>query len=219
MRRESSRTPPPHPGRTVLSVGLAGLVLLTLPAGPLLAQDSPADVTLPAEIRTDEREIRYRITGSTPAELRRSMLDAGPEEGGGRFYAYTSWHVRWRYDYAPSGGVCRMDDVDVRFRSRIQLPRWDPPADADDRTVSAWRDFVTALREHEYGHRDIGARAARDILERLRSMTVRRCDDMSERANAEAHGILDLYRLREDRYDRTTNHGETQGAIWPPRDG
>ena len=218
MRRESSRTPPPRAGRT-RPLGLAAVLLLALPAGPALAQGSPADVTLPADIRTDEREIHYRVSGSTPAELRTSMLASGPEESGGRFYAYTSWHVRWRYDYAPAGGVCRMDEVDVRFRSRIQLPRWDPPTDADDPTVAAWREFVAALREHEYGHRDIGARAARDILQRLRSMSVRRCENMSERANAEAHGILDLYRLEEDRYDRTTNHGETQGAVWPPRDG
>lgn len=218
MRRESSRTPRPRAGRT-LPLGLATLLLLALPSGSLLAQGSPADVTLPPEIRTDERETRYRVSGSTPAELRTSMLASGPEESGGRFYAYTSWHVRWRYDYAPAGGVCRMDQVDVRFRSRIQLPRWDPPGDADEELVATWRAFVAALREHEYGHRDIGARAARDILERLRSMTVRRCENMSERANAEAHGILDLYRLREDRYDRTTNHGETQGAVWPPRDG
>lgn len=218
MRRESSRKPRPHAGRT-FPPGLLGLLLLALPAGPALAQDGPADVALPPEIATDEQEIRYRVTGSTPAELRASMLASGPEESGGRFYAYTSWHVRWRYDYGPAGGVCRMEDVNVRYRSRIQLPRWDSPRDADDEMVAAWREFVTALREHEYGHRDIGARAARDIHRRLRSMSVRRCENMSERANAEAHGILDLYRLEEDRYDRTTNHGETQGAVWPPRDG
>lgn len=218
MRGESSGASPPHAVRTVL-LGLLGLLLSALPVGPALAQGSPADVTLPSEIRTDERVIRYRVTGSTPAELRSSMLASGPEETGGAWYGYTTWHVRWRFEYAPSGGLCRMEEVNVRFRSRIQLPRWDPPTDAEDHTVSAWRDFVAALREHEYGHRDIGARAARDILERLRSLSARRCDGMSERANSEAHGILDLYRLKEDRYDRTTSHGETQGAVWPPRGG
>jgi predicted secreted Zn-dependent protease len=173
-------------------------------------------VPLPREIDTDEREVPYRVTGSTAAELRRSMLSAGPEEEGGTWYGYTTWHVRWRYDYAAVAGGCEIQEVDVSFRSRVRLPRWDPPDDADEELVSAWRAFVDALREHEYGHRDIGARAARDILRRLRSLRRDRCDGMEERANTLAHRILDRYREREEAYDRRTNHGERQGAVWPP---
>lgn len=208
------RRPSPWP-RALPLVG-AALLLAGAPVGPASGQGLAVDVPLPREIDTDERELPYRVTGSTAAELRRSMLSAGPEEEGGTWYGYTTWNIRWRYDYADGSGGCEIQDVDVAFRSRIRLPRWDPPDDADPALVSEWRSFVAALRDHEYGHRDIGARAARDVLRRLRSLRLDRCDGMEDRANAVAHRILDRYREREDEYDRETNHGERQGAVWPP---
>lgn len=208
------RQPSPRPH--VLPVVAAALLVAGAPVGPASGQGLVADVSLPREIDTDEREVPYRVTGSTAAELRQSIWDEGPEVDGRSWSGYTTWHVRWRYDYATVSGECRMQTVDVSFRSRVRLPRWDPPDDADPRLVADWRAYVAALREHEYGHRDIGARAARDILHRLRSLRLDRCDGMEERANTLAHRILDRYREREDAYDRRTNHGERQGAVWPP---
>lgn len=206
----------PAPWPHFLPLVAAALLLAGAPMGPASGQGRVAKVALPAEISTDEREVPYRVAGSTATELRRSMLSGGPKEDGGAWYGYTTWHVRWRYDYVPVSEGCRIQEVDVNFRSRVRLPRWDPPDEADAQLVSEWRAFVAALREHEYGHRDIGARAARDILRRLRSLRLDRCDGMEDRASTLAHRILERYREREDGYDRRTNHGEQQGAVWPP---
>lgn len=197
---------------------MAWLLLLAASGSSAIAQESAPEVSLPEEIATDEREVHYPVSGTTAEELRQSMRVSGPTEDGRSWYGYATWHVRWRFEYAPEPGGCRIQEVDVSFRSRIRLPRWHPPADADEELVSSWRTFVAALREHEYGHRDIGARAATEILRRLRSFRWSRCDGMSDQANGLAHQILEVHREMERHYDRETDHGERQGAVWPPRE-
>lgn len=204
---------------------LRALTVRRFAAVCLLAACAPSRSQLPADgigpvptgLTVELHEQYYDITGATPAELRRAMRERGPAEGDRRWDGYTRWNVRWRYRYAPRAGVCRMTDVNVTYTSTITLPRWSPAPSISPDIVREWRRFVSALEGHERGHRYIGADAAREVLRRIRDVQAMHCTAIGAEANALGQRILDDYRERQRAYDDETRHGQTQGALWPPR--
>lgn len=170
-----------------------------------------------ADLSADTHVARYRVTGATASELRSSMLMAGPEKDGRRWFGMTDWEVQWQFRYEPTESGCSMEWVGVEFSSRMTLPVWDGERGADPALVREWRVFARALRMHEEGHTATGLRAAREIRRRLQSVRANSCRTIAEEANSTAHEILDHFRQREREYDRETGHGRTQGAVWPPR--
>lgn len=159
----------------------------------------------------------YLVFGSTAAELRQSMRQSGPASGGRRWDGYTRWNVRWSFRYAPEAGACRISEVRVEYSSTIIMPRWRPPPNASAMLRRDWDAYIRALRSHEEGHRNIGADAARQIVQRIRSVTAPTCALIAERANGVGRQTLDEYRVVQRQYDEETGHGRTQGATWPPR--
>jgi uncharacterized protein (TIGR02246 family) len=99
--------------------------------------------------------------------------------------------------------------------SEIVLPRWTPPADADTAVVTEWNRFIKALETHEAGHKDISARAARDIIRGVRQLSGL-CSTLSIRANDVARDIVDRSVVEQREYDFTTMHGLTQGTTFGP---
>ena len=205
--------------RGTLPKRLLPLVLLCVSlvsASAVHAQDSGLGPVLPGMVvRSDEEH--YTIFGSTAAELRRAMREAGPAENGRRWDGYTSWNLRWRFRYGMRTGFCRITKVTVEYEPRIVLPRWNAPADAPAMLRAQWNEFARALRTHEEGHRNIGAEAARQILRRIGDVTLPSCTHMAAEANRVGHRTLDEFRARQRQYDEETGHGRTQGAVWPPR--
>lgn len=80
-----------------------------------------------------------------------------------------------------------------------------------------WAAFLSALKEHEAGHADLGRRAARAILDALRDLPAAPCNILASTVDKAAQTILDSYHVQNVTYDLETFHGLTQGVIWPPR--
>lgn len=135
----------------------------------------------------------------------------------GRTYdAFTSWYVKWRYEYYTSDGYCSLEAVDVSVDVEYTLPKWVVKPLGNQKTWINWNRYSDALKKHEDGHRDFGIGAARDIEAALLSIGSRpRCDTLGADANAIGYRILDDYRRKEIEYDRKTEHGRTQGAVFP----
>jgi hypothetical protein len=120
-----------------------------------------------------------------------------------------SWS--WRTESSTGGSSCTMRDVRVRVNAQILLPRWTPPADVDTSVVTEWKRFITALETHEAGHKDISARAGRELKDQLRALTGM-CSMVSMRADGIARQVIDAANVAQKRYDAETGHGLTQGT-------
>ena len=114
-----------------------------------------------------------------------------------------------------AGSSCTLRDVRVKVNAEIVLPRWTPPADADSSVITEWNRFITALETHEAGHKDISARAGRDLKDQLRGLTGL-CSQVNMRASDIARRVIDGASQAQRRYDAETRHGLAQGTTFGP---
>jgi predicted secreted Zn-dependent protease len=167
-------------------------------------------------LRIDAHESFYQIEGASARELHRAMVERGPALHGVALYASNEWRVDWEVRNAnPGRRSCRPDARVVLFL-RTVLPRWDPPTDAPDSLVRAWRRFEAAVLIHENGHRDLGVRAGKAVWSALRNALRAGCSVSSEDLTQAAATALQRYHELSQQYDVDTEHGRTQGVVWPP---
>lgn len=158
----------------------------------------------------------YDIAGDTADALRRDMNDKRPTSTQGRFDAHTSWYVSWRFQRAPTALGCRIEQVKVKLDVRYELPSWSPDNGAKAALVTKWNRYIEALKKHERGHALNGEAAAEEVkvaLDRLGSSPT--CEAAEAEANRIGRAITDKYSGKDGDLDRQTNHGKTQGAIFP----
>ncbi len=158
----------------------------------------------------------YAIVGTSERELRQQMHRFGPKDSGGAYDAYTRWYVRWRYDYKQDGNQCDIARVATSVEVTFTLPDWKNFREAPNELQHKWRSYMRALKEHEDGHKAIGVAAAAEIEEAIAAMpSAASCADLSRNANAIGERIINKRRLQEREYDVHTQHGATQGAVFP----
>ena len=85
--------------------------------------------------------------------------------------------------------------------------------------VADWEKFIRAVKIHGEGHRDLAGDAVREVVARLSRLETPDCAFMEREARDLVDGILEDFREKDREYDRTTQTGRTQGAVWPPRRG
>ena len=168
-----------------------------------------------AEPRINEKREYYDIRGRSESELKSELNSKGVYDGRMND-AYTKWYVRWNYGYQSGPDGCSLKEVRTSADINIKLPRWknenDGPADVREK----WSRFIKALEEHENGHLDFGVKTATEIDEALLHMPAYPdCEQMGNAANDKANEILGKYLAEEKAYDAQTNHGVTQGAVFP----
>ncbi|HXT15068.1 MAG TPA: DUF922 domain-containing protein [Gemmatimonadaceae bacterium] len=159
----------------------------------------------------------YDVHGRTLAELRADMRRAGPKVADSSFVGETQSPMRWSWRLESTGPAgCTIRDVTVSVNAQITLPRWTPPADTEPGLVAEWTRFIAALETHEAGHKDISAKAGREIVDRLRGLSGL-CSQISTRANDIARQIVDRSAADQKAYDAATRHGITQGTSFGSR--
>lgn len=161
----------------------------------------------------------YPISGSTVTALQSQMDEFGPlsQLEQRHYIADVNWHVRWSYDYAMTDRGCTVTSaegsVDVTFR----LPWWNVPTGTSGSVVSAWNQFLGALQIHENGHMDHGVAAANAVMHTLKQFpSYSSCPELIEAANTATREIIQHYNHQDVAYDNMTQHGLTQGAVFPP---
>ncbi|MBD0337574.1 MAG: DUF922 domain-containing Zn-dependent protease [Cyanobacteria bacterium Co-bin13] len=160
----------------------------------------------------------YPISGSSAAQLRRQMTQQGPFEPseGRRYDARTEWLVQWSYRYNRASNRCSVDSLATKVDVTITYPQWTPSSAAPRSLVSEWQRYMTALQNHEDGHKDNGIAAGRDILYALKQLPAYpSCQALDNAANVASQTIIRRYNQRDLDYDHTTNHGSSQGAVFP----
>jgi predicted secreted Zn-dependent protease len=96
----------------------------------------------------------------------------------------------------------------------ILLPDWSPPPDAPAALAERWGRFLSALRLHEEGHRELAVREGYEVLQAITGVRGP-CAGMDDAVQAAAGGVSASYRQRHGQYDAQTQHGAGQGAVFP----
>jgi predicted secreted Zn-dependent protease len=205
--------------------------LITVPwlLAATIVSSAPPPVSNPAAPPTDHeafpspvvhvRYDYYPVNGSTVAALQEQMNEFGPlsELEQRHYIADVTWHVRWTYDYAMTDRGCAVTaaegDVEITFR----LPWWNVPSGTSGSVVAAWNQFLGALQVHENGHMAHGVAAANKVIQTLKTLPAyASCQELVTTANAATREIIQFYNQQDIAYDHVTQHGLTQGAIFPP---
>jgi len=150
----------------------------------------------------------YNIHGITENELRQQMNTLGPLKSNSRHDAYTKWDIEWfkRCNEPPS----------VKIIVVFTYPKWNKPNNLDSVLESKWSKYIEALKIHENGHRDIAVRTSEEIMDTLYNLPyTNNCNNQNKQVIDLGNKIIEKYRQKEIEYDKLTNHGMTQGAIFP----
>lgn len=168
-------------------------------------------------VRARSETTYYDVHGMSREDLAAALRRHGPRIQGSRFFGLTEWEVSAEYRPNQAGAGCAISDLTVHITVETHLPRWTPSANASADLHGAWDRFVTALDEHEYGHRALAEEAAEIIRRRLASVRVSACDQLDPVAQRTMREVMNTYESHNLAYDAETGHGRTQGAVWPPR--
>jgi predicted secreted Zn-dependent protease len=161
----------------------------------------------------------YPIRGVTAMELRTEMMRYGPysDLDERKYDGYTHWHVRWSYDYAMMNEGCAITGIESSVDVTFTMPWWNVPAEASGSVVAAWNQYLGALQLHENGHMAHGVAAATEITRTLNQFPAYfSCTELREAVSLVTRQIVQHYNQKDIDYDASTQHGLTQGAMFPP---
>ncbi|MBI4922069.1 MAG: DUF922 domain-containing protein [Devosia nanyangense] len=131
-----------------------------------------------AGVTTSLYQQDHVVTGSTAAQLVRSM-NASPVRGDhGNAYASIHPNYTLSVETRERGGICRAS-VDVAIHFRLTLPKAANTGRMGRSTRSAWNGFVNFARNHEAHHRVSYTECARSFVVRAERMGDRQCFALS----------------------------------------
>ena len=157
----------------------------------------------------------YTAKHKTGTTLLQTLNSSSPiRHNGGIFHGYTSWYIRWRYEWSNgSGGYCSITRNKTTLTVTITLPRL---IASDPKIKSEFSRYLESLHGHESGHLQIAREAAEKIDREILSLPpMNSCSLLEQAANQIGNEILEQARQEERNYDQSTNYGATQGALLP----
>jgi len=159
----------------------------------------------------------YQVDGATSEELRAQLDKLGPlDESGQHFAAKTDGNLNWSWSYSEGGGKCTLHDITAQLEIIFTLPRWTPPANAPAELVDKWNKFITALQVHENGHKDINIKVVNEFMMAVKTLpSYATCDELKLALDKAGQDVVDKTHQQNIAYDASTQHGRTQGAIFP----
>ena len=147
----------------------------------------------------------YSVSGSSPAQLARSMSRNGPYSRAhrARAWATASRDMRYQVFRKRRNGRCVVTGAAVRSKIEYRLPRVRNERRLTPRTRRTWRSMVGLLTKHERTHgryyRQLAYRTQK-ALRRIRS--ARTCSEVDRRARVLVERLSEEDRLRNLRFDQ-----------------
>lgn len=188
------------------------------------AKPPPAPRSLPSPaararsrpvVRTRVVSESYPVEGATAAEVLSSMTARGPRSDGETFFGLTVAEIGLRYHTAALAGGCALTDVEVDLSLTVTLPDWAPGPSADPALVGSWGRFRRALAAHEGRHREIAEAGAQSMAGALGGLRRDSCPAVEAEAHRRLTRLEGDLAAAQRRYDAETDHGRTEGAVWP----
>ncbi|HLT48502.1 MAG TPA: DUF922 domain-containing protein [Rubricoccaceae bacterium] len=193
------------------------LVLLVLAAlaRPASAQGGGVPGGVPGGVQRTLEVVYYDVQGRSEQDLLQAMLRQGPSWEGHRYFGLTQSEVRYTYWKQESVTGCVLSNIAVYLKITVTLPRWQPTPGTPYAMERNWRQFERALRNHEDGHRRLAEEEAEMIRRMLTGLRAPSCAGVDALAEQQAAQIQQSYGGLNRAYDERTEHGRSQGALWP----
>ena len=159
----------------------------------------------------------YAVRGTTAEGIGLELQAFGPRRDGRTFHGLHQAPWRWRFSTERTAlGTCRLTEFTLVIRSTITLPHLEPDPQRPPALQDAWDAYLSSLRTHEEGHRGITVRELRRFRARAAASTPRPCDQFQAHFEAMTRDVEARIRDAQEAYDRDTDFGRTQGAVWNP---
>ena len=132
------------------------------------------------------------------------------------FAGQSDWYVDWAPCLEPRGAGCRLGGVSAVAYVTYTLPRWADRNFAVEQVGARWDRYATNLLAHERGHGAVALEVARRFeVELVGLVDMERCEDVTDEAARRVDAIIRHGETMQNEYDRVTEHGSTQGAVFP----
>jgi len=154
--------------------------------------------------------IGYPVTGRSPGAIRESMNAARPtiEVDGERHDARTGWIYQTRWQSGPDH-ACLPATATVTVVLRMVLPDLTTRDQLSPPEKAGWDAYFEALVTHERNHGRIVVAGQEQMQAAMRaSPTCEAMNAMIQTTSAEV-------RAASEEYDRQTDHGRREGAVYP----
>lgn len=191
-----------YQGRKAAS--LRRIILLTLAVCLTLAWKP----TL-GEVTVQEKTQYYSIHGLSNKQLLKEINAKGPysEKLSRRVHATTFWKITWKISPLIREAKCSIGTAEVHVVVTFTMPNWVNEISGGDTLKKRWRQYYSALQDHENGHKQLAIDGAHEIDRKIMLLKPRpNCDALVKAANALGKRILVEIRQRNDDFDLTTNH-------------
>ena len=171
--------------------------------------------------RLSETISHYDFFGSRAAEADKSFRQrllvsndfAGQTK---RFAGQADWYIEWSTCLEPVGAGCRVAGVTSTVHVTYTLPRWADRDAASPALRARWDRYANNLLTHEKGHGTVALKVAHLLEKDLVGMTdLADCEAVRSEATARVDRVMRKGETMQNEYDRWTEHGGTQGAIFP----
>ncbi len=178
-------------------------------AGPM------RNTTAPPVLR--ERYDYYEVCGCCEKDLQCDLAKKCVGSNAGKKYdSMTDWKLKWDYGRSRGPALCAADSFTVTVYITFHLPKWARAADAPQALMDKWEKYEESLLVHEKQHEELAIDAAIELTHAVGELpSARTCDELDRNVRRLAEERS--RRLTEDQkaYDKATNHGVTQGAVFP----
>lgn len=157
----------------------------------------------------------FDVYGVRLSELKASLSKSGPfdVETQTRRWGMCEWNISWEFTFEIVDNQCRIDKFLLKLEAVIDLPRWRSRDSAPADFRAKWDRFEKALRLHEEGHRSNGIAATKVLAGKLRAMGPQKdCAALKREISSIGARVIAEYELLDETYDRSTDHGVSQGA-------
>lgn len=163
---------------------------------------------------TQDPESLYRVYGDTTVAIENDIARCTPiATSEGHFAAVTGYALATYYRYAEAAGTCHVTSAVVSLHINQTFPEWQGSTSANSQTRIAWNNFIANLRVHEQGHITLDSTAANNLYTQLLSMTAPNCSALQTVIAGQTTAANNNLNIANNRYDDTTKHGTTQGAV------
>lgn len=172
---------------------------------------------VPQDVQVSEHVRLYEVRGNTAAEVALQLRSLGPtDETGRRFHALTTWEISWVHRQVTDDEGCRVASIQTYLEVTTTLPKWTPSSSAPAALISSWSRYMQALKLHEAGHKRLGVEAAQEVQRSLSVMPgATDCAMLNTAMQQTGQAVVQEYEERSRWYDEQTQHGVTQGAVFP----
>jgi len=135
---------------------------------------------------------------------------------GKKYDSITNWKVKWDYGHNRTSQACTTNSFTVTVDIIFHLPKLVRTGNAPQPLVEKWDTFLENLQTHENGHRDRAVEAATDLTRAVKELPpVRTCAELDWEVQELSREHMKKLNREQKEYDAVTNHGKTQGAVFP----